>query len=92
MDIPKIIKIFGGAGVILLFVFLILYSLNESPSRFIKYLLAYLAFFTTIGFLFYLFSEASIYIALLAGLGWIILIVKGSMGGDGSSPDSEDFQ
>jgi hypothetical protein len=82
-------KIIGGFGVLALFVFLIFYSINESPSRFIKYLLAYLAFFVAMGFLFYLFSEATLYIAILAGIGWIVLIVMGSRG-DNDSPQAPD--
>jgi hypothetical protein len=77
-----ILKIFGGIVFIFMFVFLIFYSLDEKPSRFLKYLLAYLLFFAAIGLLFYLFGEASLYIGLLAGIGWMIFIVKGSRGGD----------
>ena len=73
-----ILKIFGGIGFFFLFIFLIFYSLNEKPSRFIKYLLSYLVFFATIGFLFIFFGEASLYIGLLAGFGWMALIVIGS--------------
>ena len=75
-----LLKIFGGGGLLILFIFLILYSLNEKPSKFIKYLLAYLIFFVTIGFLFINFKEASLYIGLLAGIGWMILIFIGSKG------------
>jgi len=69
-----ILKIFGGIVFIFIFVFLIFYSLDEKPSRFLKYLLAYLLFFAAIGL--------SLYIGLLAGIGWMIFIVKGSRGGD----------
>lgn len=85
------LKIIGGFGMLALFVFLIFYSINESPTRFIKYLLAYLVFFVAIGFLFYLFSQATLYIAILAGLGWIVLIVMGSRGGNDSTQTSDDM-
>ncbi|MBT8352189.1 MAG: hypothetical protein KJO26_13290 [Deltaproteobacteria bacterium] len=75
-----LLKIVGGVGLLILFIFLILYSLNEKPSRFIKYLLSYLVFFATIAFLFIHFREASLYIGLLAGIGWMVLIVIGSKG------------
>ena len=75
-----------------LFVFLIFYSLDVSSSRFLKYLLAYILFFVFIGFLFFLFGEASLYIGLLAGLGWMILIVIGSKGGGDSSQGAEDAE
>lgn len=74
------LKIFGGVGLLILFIFLILYSLNEKPWRFLKYLLSYLVFFATIGFLFIHFREAALYIGLLAGIGWMVLIVIGSKG------------
>jgi hypothetical protein len=77
-----LLKIFGGVGILILFIFLILYSLDEKPSRFIKYLTSYLAFFAIIGFLFIFFDEASLYIGLLAGIGWMVLIVIGSKGGN----------
>lgn len=77
-----LLKIVGGVGLLILFIFLILYSLNEKPSRFIKYLMSYLVFFATIGFLFIFFGEASLYIGLLAGIGWMVLIVIGSKGGN----------
>jgi hypothetical protein len=72
------LKIISGVGIICLFVFYILYTLDKNSSKFLKYLLAYLVFFAAIGFLFFIFSEATLYIALLAGLGWMILILKGS--------------
>jgi len=69
-----------GVGLLILFIFLILYSLNVKPSRFIKYLLSYLVFFATFAFLFIHFREVSLYIGLLAGIGWMVLIVIGSKG------------
>ena len=85
-----ILKIFGGLGLLILFVFLIFYSLDDKPSRFLKYLLSYLVFFATIGFLFILFGEASLYVGLLAGIGWMVLVVVGSKGGNTSLPGSND--
>ena len=85
-----ILKIFGGVGILIFFIFLIFYSLNEKIWKFIKYLLSYLAFIATIGFLFILFGEASLYIGLLAGLGWMVLIVLGSKVGNTSSPEPDD--
>ena len=87
-----ILKIFGGVGVFFLFIFLIFYSLNEKPSRFIKYLLSYLVFFATIGFLFIFFGEASLYIGLLAGFGWMVLVVIGSKGGNTSLSEPDDVE
>lgn len=83
-----ILKIFGGLGLLILFVFLIFYSLDDKPSKFLKYLLSYLIFFVTIGFLFILFGEASLYVGLLAGIGWMVLVVVGSKGGNTSLPGS----
>lgn len=85
-----ILKIFGGLGLLILFVFLIFYSLDDKPSRFLKYLLSYLIFLVTIGFLFILFGEASLYVGLLAGIGWMVLVVVGSKGGKKSLPGSND--
>ena len=87
-----ILKIFGGIGFFFLFIFLIFYSLNEKPSRFIKYLLSYLVFFAAIGVLFIFFGEASLYIGILAGLGWMVLIVIGSKGGNASLPGPDDVE
>ena len=85
-----ILKIFGGVGILIFFIFLIFYSLNEKLSKFIKYLLSYLVFIATIGFLFILFGEAPLYIGLLAGLGWMVLIVLGSKVGNTSLPEPDD--
>jgi len=87
-----ILKIFGGVGILSLFIFLIFYSLNEKPWRFIRYLLSYLVFFATIGFLFIFFSEASLYIGLLAGIGWMVLVVIGSKGRDTSLSEFDDVK
>lgn len=72
------LKILSGIVIISLFVFLVLYSLNRDLSRFLKYLSAYLAFFLVVGLMFYLVPEHSLFIALLAGSGWVFLIVKGA--------------
>ena len=87
-----VLKITSGVGIICLFVFFILYSLDKNSSRFLKYLLAYLVFFSVIGFLFFVFPDATLYIALLAGLGWTALILKGSRGGSEkpSGPDEQE--
>ena len=82
-NISFVLKLIFGAGMIILFIFSILYSLNESPTRFIKYLLGYLSFFAAIGFLFYLFREATLYIALLAGLGWVFHYCEGRLWREG---------
>ena len=87
-----VLKLIGGIGMISLFVFLIFYSLDVSSSRFLKYLLAYIVFFVFIGFLFYLFGEASLYIGLLAGIGWMILIVIGSKRGSDNLPKADDAE
>jgi len=87
-----VLKLIGGIGMISLFVFLIFYSLDVNSSRFLKYLLAYIVFFVFIGFLFFLFGEASLYIGLLAGIGWMILIVIGSKGGGDNLPGADDAE
>ena len=86
------LKIFSGVGIICLFVFYILYSLDKDSSRFLKYLLAYIVFFVAIGFLFFIFSNATPYIALLAGVGLMILILKGSLGTGDNSPETDDLE
>ena len=87
-----VLKLIGGIGMISLFVFLIFYSLDVSSSRFLKYLLGYIVFFVFIGFLFFLFGEASLYIGLLAGIGWMILIVIGSKGGGDNLHGTDDAE
>jgi hypothetical protein len=86
------LKIISGVGIICLFAFYILYTLDKNSSRFLKYLLAYLVFLAVIGFLFFVFPEATLYISLLGGLGWVILIVKGSRGTADSSSEKDDLK
>jgi hypothetical protein len=84
-----VLKIISGVGIICLFVFLVLYTLDKNSSRFLKYLLSYLIFLGAIAFLFFVFPDATPTIALLAGLGWIALIVKGSRGGKDTSSEDD---
>jgi hypothetical protein len=85
-----VLLLISGAGILALFIYTIILSLNENASRFFKFLLAYLLFFVIIGILFYLFSEAWFIVALLAGVGWIILIVKGAANSQNNSRESRD--
>ncbi|MFC1876963.1 hypothetical protein ACFL2E_06810 [Thermodesulfobacteriota bacterium] len=87
-----VLKVLGGLATICLFVFLIFYSIDDKPLKLFKYLLSYIVFFVSIGFLFFLFGEASIYIGLLAGIGWMIFIVMGSRSGGDNLPGPDDAE
>jgi hypothetical protein len=52
--------------------------------------LAYVAFIAGIGLLLYLFPKATLYIAILAGLGWIFIIIMGSRKMDAYHQDPPD--
>jgi hypothetical protein len=84
------LTIAGGIIAILLFGCFILFSLNKQASRFVKYLLAYAAFIAGIGLLLYLFPKASVYIAILAVVGWMLIIVMGSRKLDAYHQDPPD--
>ena len=86
------LKIICGVGIIGLFIFLILYTLGKNSSKFLRYLLVYLAFLGVIGFLFFIFPDATLYIALLAGFIWTGLVLKGSRSGGDKSPGQDDLE
>lgn len=73
-----VLKVICGIGMIAMFLFLIFYSLDNNAVSFIKYLLFNLLFCLFIGFLFYVFRNATLLIATLAFLGWGFLILFGT--------------
>jgi len=86
-----VLLLVSGIGILVLFIVSIVLSLDKNASGFFKYLLAYLLFLGVVGLLFFLFGGAYIWIGLLAGVGWMILAIKGAgyRHRDGESADNK---
>jgi len=86
---PALIAI-SGLGILILFIVCIFLSLESHVLRFLKYFLIYILFLASIGALFFIFERSVVFVALLAGLGWAFLIIRGARNPHHDTPNADD--